>query len=151
MSVYTAYMVALLAGSAGLHAWGRDWASAGFLALAAVPFLAVPGLSDVPYLPVEKNSPFLGGILALIAAVVVLRYATQPWHVLIACFLGLMMILGGLRVIGILAVGAHAIALELVFVAIMLLGISARFVDIDGALPPLDEVRKAITLWQRDT
>jgi len=146
MSVYTAIMA--LAALVTALAHKSDWFSVMVVGLTCVPFFFVPGLTDVQYLPIERNSPVVGGALAFAVAVFLIYRGQESWHLLIAALFGVFMVWSGFRSLEGISQNAHALGLETIFYTMMALGVSYRFEVIRAWSPDLVEWRDRLT-WLR--
>lgn len=149
ISAYTTGMIA-----AALVAVLAQWATRGFLSSAVLiavfcgPFLSTPGLSDSLYLPVERNSPMLGGVLAFIAAWVIIKFAGHSWQLTLALGLVGVMFWNSFAIMGIVGKDTHAFGLEVIFYLSLLGTILHRFAGIYDFMPEPDEVREVIGTWR---
>lgn len=146
MSVFTFMMVgAAVAVMAAHYQSGR---TVTMIIIAITPFLAIPGLTDPVYLPVIPNSPFLGGILAIMAAWVLIYLAREPWQLLLPSWLCVMVLWNIIRIVGATGINTHAVGLEVIFYAMLAMVFIARFWNEIGAFMPDPNKVRDLVAWR---
>lgn len=125
-----------------------NWFSVFVLALVCAPFFAVPGLSDVQYMPFDRNSPIVGGSLAFLVGLFLIYYGRESWQIVIAALFGVFMVWSGFRSLGGVSESVHALGLEVIFYTMMAISITSRLEPIRRRFPDLIELRDSIA-WLR--
>ena len=115
------------------------------IAVATVPFFAVPGLSDPQYLPFEPNSPTVVGGLSILAAWLLIWLARSSWQLALPIWLCLVVVWGLIHMVAIVEPDAHALGLEVIFYAMLASVIAAKRSDLIGRfLPDPNDLREFV-------